>query len=152
MSSLLHHSYCSSSSPLTSRSSLKLNFLPSSRIPASQNAVVSKAALFPPLTFLFIHSFIYKITHSQFLFEKFSYFRDVIWWSRWSTRTESRTLHISAAALLLTKQQQQQQQQQQRLPFRIRRMHTTPGSVYFPAPPIPLSLRSIFIFSFHSSF
>ncbi|KAK4592454.1 hypothetical protein RGQ29_016841 [Quercus rubra] len=39
MSSLLHHSYCSSSSPLTSRSSLKLNFFPSSRIPASQNAV-----------------------------------------------------------------------------------------------------------------
>ncbi|KAK7815374.1 ribose-phosphate pyrophosphokinase 1 [Quercus suber] len=38
MSSLLHHSYCSSS-PLTSRSSLKLNFFPISRIPASQNAV-----------------------------------------------------------------------------------------------------------------
>ncbi|KAK7841030.1 ribose-phosphate pyrophosphokinase 2, partial [Quercus suber] len=38
MSSLLQHSYCSSSS-LTSRSSSKLNFFPISRIPASQNAV-----------------------------------------------------------------------------------------------------------------
>ena len=57
-------------SPLTSHSSLKLNFFPSSRIPASQNAVVSKAALFPPLTFLYI-LFIYKL-HTQFLFEIFS--------------------------------------------------------------------------------
>ena len=57
-------------SPLTSRSSLKLNFFPSSWIPASQNAVVSKVALFPPLTFLYI-LFIYKL-HTQFLFEKFS--------------------------------------------------------------------------------
>ena len=57
-------------SPLTSHSSLKLNFFPSSRIPASQNAVVSKAALFPPLTFLYI-LFIYKL-HTQLLFEIFS--------------------------------------------------------------------------------
>ena len=71
MSSLLHHSYCSSSSPLTSRSSLKLNFLPSSRIPASQNAVVSKAALFPPLTFLFIYLFIKLHTlSSSFIFQR----------------------------------------------------------------------------------
>ena len=47
-------------SPLTSSSSLKLNFFPGSRIPASQNVVVSKAALFPPLTFLYI-LFIYKL-------------------------------------------------------------------------------------------
>ena len=57
-------------SPLTSCSSLKLNFFPSSQILASQNAVVSKAALFPPLTFLYI-LFIYKL-HTQFLFEKIS--------------------------------------------------------------------------------
>ena len=57
-------------SPLTSSSSLKLNFFPSSRIPASQNAIVSKATLFPPLTFLYI-LFFYKL-HTQFLFEKFS--------------------------------------------------------------------------------
>ena len=46
-------------SPLTSSSSLKLNFFPGSRIP-SQNVVVSKAALFPPLMFLYI-LFIYKL-------------------------------------------------------------------------------------------
>ncbi|XP_030966267.1 ribose-phosphate pyrophosphokinase 1 [Quercus lobata] len=48
MSSLLHHSYCSSS-PLTSRSYLKLNFFPSSRIPASQNGV--RCNLVEPLKF-----------------------------------------------------------------------------------------------------